>query len=164
MMKVNDWMVMQKKLENYARGFLMQAYGMELRIPVQVNGRLKSKNGVFWHTSTRKESLRIEISKNYIEHQEWETVLSTVRHECIHYALYELDRNYKDGQADFENELVKHKSHSTKTIAYKGKVESYGCPCCSRVWNKKRKYPRNGVGYKCPKCKEQIKYLGQKVV
>lgn len=166
MQQVLDWKAMQKRVEKHARDFLMEAYGFELNIPIILNGRLKSKNGCFWHKSTRKESLRIEISKTYIEHQAWETVCSTIRHECIHYFLYESDRPYKDGHPVFEGELKKWNCHSTGTISYKGRVVEYECSAedCNTVYRKKKKYPRNGLGYTSGCCKAPIKYVGEKII
>lgn len=165
-MRVLDWKAMERKLESDAREFLLEAYGLELKIPVVVNSRLKSTYGRFIHRDIRntRQSLRIEMGKNYIEHQEWQTIYETLKHECIHYALYELGKPYKDGHPLFESELKKHGSHSTGTVAYRGKVVQYGCPCCNKVWSKRKKYPRNGAGYRCPKCKEQIKFLGEKII
>lgn len=165
-MKVTDWNTMKLVLEKNAREFLMDAYGLELKIPVLINSRLKSKNGVFWHRTNRKESLRIEISKTYIEHQEWKTVLSTLKHECIHYALYEMDKPYEDGTPTFEAEIVKHGSHSTGTVAYKGKVVQYACTAdgCKTVYQKKKRYPRDGKGYRSGCCKAPIKNVGETIV
>lgn len=163
-MMVNDWKAMQKKLENEARKFLMDAYGIELKIPVEINSRLKSTFGRFSYMKSRKQSIKIEMSKTYIENQDWQIIKETLFHECIHHACYELGKPHRDGDSYFEAELRKHGSHSTGTIRYRGKVVQYGCPKCKQVFTKKKRYPRNGLGYRCGSCKEQIEFLGEKVV
>ncbi len=146
-----------------ARRFLKEAYGFDLAIPVIVNSRLKSTYGRFLHYVNMKQSLRIEIGKNYIENQPWNIVLETLVHESIHYYLYEMDLPYRDGQAVFEAELRKHGSHSTGTIKYKGKVVQYRCPSCGRIMNKKKRYPRNRR-YQSGCCKAIIEFVGEKVI
>jgi SprT-like protein len=165
-MLVDDWKAMERKIENTARRFLKEAYGFELAIPVKVNGRMKSKHGCFWSKRGRKESVRIDIAKVYIENQDWETIYSTIKHECIHYVCYEMDKPYNDGDDYFESELKKHGSHSTRTVPYRGKVVEYVCTAdgCSTVYQKKKKYPRNGKGYTSGCCKAPIKFNGEKVL
>jgi SprT-like protein len=163
-MKVANWKAFEKKLENEARKFLMEAYGLELTVPVQVNGRLKSTYGRFVYYRSPKRPKLIEVGKNYIEHQDWKTIKETLIHECIHYALFVLGKPHNDGHPVFEAEIQKHGSHSTGTVAYRGKVVQYGCPKCKSVFSRKRRYPRNGAGYYCKKCKVDIVYLGEKFI
>ena len=163
-MKISDWNMMQRKLYNEAKKFLMEAYGIELRIPVKINGRMKSKHGVFKHMCSYKKSVSIEIGKVYIENNSWETIYSTLKHECIHHALYELDKPFKDGHPYFEAELVKHGSHSTGTVPYRGKVVVYACSGCGREIKRKKRYPRNGAGYTAMCCKAPIKFVGERIV
>jgi SprT-like protein len=163
-MKVASWSAMRIRLEEEARKFLMEAYGLELTVPVEVNGRLKSTYGRFVYQPRGRQPLRIEMGKNYIEHQEWKTIYETLKHECIHYALFVLGKPHRDGHPVFEAELQKHDSHSTGTVQYRGKVVQYGCPCCNAVFTKKRRYKNNGLGYRCRKCQEQIVFLGEKVI
>lgn len=164
-MKVVDWKAIERKLRLEARIFLKEAYNFELAIPIQVNGRIKSTYGRFMHKATIKQSLRIEMSKNYIEHQEWNTIRETLIHECIHYALYERDLPYKDGEFYFENELRKHGSHSTGMVKYKGKVIEYACTGegCGEVFHVKKRYPKNKT-YITRCCNAPIKFTGEKMV
>ncbi len=159
-----DWKTVEKELTSQARNFLQEAYGLELKIPVVVNGRLKNIHGRFLHQRNRKESLRIEIGKNYIKNQPWELIKATLIHECVHYALYELDKPYRDGEQYFERELRKHGSHSTHTVPYKGKVQQYRCPTCGVVINRKKKYPNEAKGYAHSGCGTQIEYIGLKSI
>lgn len=163
-MQVECWKSMEEKLERNAREFLMEAYGIELKIPVVINPRLKKVYGRFRYYKNRKESIRIEMSKNYIMYQDWKTIYETLKHECIHHALYELDKPYRDGDSYFESELKKHGSHSTGTVEYKGKVVEYICTGCNRISRVKRRYPRNGAGYVCGRCESPIKFHGEKIL
>ncbi|MFJ8247342.1 SprT-like domain-containing protein [Peribacillus asahii] len=162
-MKVNSWLMMGFKLEQEARKFLKEAYNLELEVPVLINGRLKSTYGRFVHNRVQKRPVKIEISKNYIEHQEFETVRETLLHECIHYALYMKGLPYKDGHPVFEAELKKWGSHSTGTVKYHGKVVQYACPSCGYTYNKKKRYPRNRA-YHSGCCNKPIKFIGEKIV
>lgn len=154
--------VTQKKLRLYAAKFLQEAYGIELDIPVVINGRLKSVNGRYirYNNGTPKS---IEISKNYIEYQDWELVISTLKHECIHHALFVKGLPFRDGEELFEAELVRHGSHSTKTIKYRGKIQVYKCgnESCGILFNRRRKF---GSQMLCGACKTKIKYIGEKVI
>jgi len=166
MMKVVSWQEIEKKLNEEAKKFLMEAYGMKLEIPVIANGRLKAAHGKFWYNKREKQSARIEISKMYIEHQPWEMVYSTLKHECIHHALFELNKPFKDGDTYFENELKKHGSHSTGTVAYKGRVVVYACTNdgCDTTYERKRRLNHNGKGYTSGCCKASLKCLGEKII
>ncbi|PEA25899.1 sprT domain-containing protein [Bacillus cereus] len=163
-MNIQDWNAMQRKLTSEAKRFLLEAYGIELNIPVLVNGRLKRRYGQFVYNQITQQPLKIEIGKNYITHQDWETIRETLLHECIHYALFTLGKPFDDGEPLFEAELKKHGSHSTGTVKYRGKVVEYGCPRCNAIFRRKKRYPRNGAGYQCSTCKVDIKFLGEKVV
>jgi hypothetical protein len=122
---------LQVKLADYARTFLSEAYGMTLDIPLKINGRLKKTLGWFEVRKTQfidgsieRKALDIEISAQYVTlaaldgQRGIENLLSTVRHECIHYALFSQGRPYGDGEAEFESELRKHNTGSTNTKGY----------------------------------------------
>lgn len=153
----------QKKIELHAKEFLQQAYGLELLIPVKINSRLKSSYGRFTYERINRTPVHIEIGKNYIDHQDWDTILSTLIHECIHYALFIQNLPFNDGHPVFEAELKKWGSHSTGTVKYKGRVVEYGCSCCNAVYSKKKKYPA-GKRYLSGCCRKPIVFLGEKVV
>lgn len=153
----------RSELELKANEFLQEAYGLHLEVPLIINSRLKSTYGRFVYNGTHRTPLRIEISKNYIDHQEWGTVLETLVHECIHYALFMQNLPHRDGHPVFEAELKKWGSHSTGTVKYKGKVVQYGCPCCKKVFNRKRRLSKNRI-YRGNCCGEIIEFLGEKIV
>lgn len=151
------------QIVEYASRFLKEAYNMELEIPIVINGRLKSSFGRFIWRKSDKKPLRLEFSKNYIMHHEPIKILGTIKHECIHYALFVKGLPFRDGDDYFEKELIKHGSHSTGTSEYKGKVVVYGCPDCETTYNRRRKYPKN-KRYLSHCCKSVIVYLGEKII
>lgn len=160
---MQSWSAVRRTLEVEANKFLQKAYGLNLEVPLVINSRLKSTFGRFIYNATHRTPMRIEISKNYIENQAWSTVLETLVHECIHYALFVQNLPHRDGNPVFEAELKKWGSHSTGTVKYKGKVVVYGCPACEAKFHKKRRYPKNRQ-YISRCCKMPIQFLGEKIV
>lgn len=162
-MRITSLATIKREFEIKASEFLEKAYGLKLEIPIVINSRLKSTYGRFIYNGQTKEPLRIEMSKNYIEHQNSETVLETLIHECIHYGLFVQNLPHRDGHPYFEAELKKWGSHPSGTVSYRGKVVQYICPCCKKTFNRKRKLARNRI-YRGTCCGEIIEYLGEKVV
>lgn len=113
----------QNSLEDMCREFLIKEYGVSLTIPVKINNRLSRTLGRFV-ISAGGINNRIEFAGRLLKYGTDKQVISVLKHECIHYALYELKRDFKDGQKDFENELIKHNSDSTNMITIKGKKEN----------------------------------------
>jgi len=165
MTKVN-WLRVQHLLEKFSKEFLKENYDMELGIPIELSGRMKKSYGMFWHSNPRtpKKSIKITMSKNYIEHQLWETVLQTMKHELIHYALYEKDLPYKDGHPVFEAEISKHESHSTGTVKYRGKVVSYSCLECEQEFIRRRRLNHDGAYSLTGCCNSKLRYNGTKII
>lgn len=151
-------------MTEYAKKFLKENYDMELGIPIIISARMTKTYGCFWHKRNIKLSLNIKMSLVYIENQPWEMVLDVLRHELIHYALYEKDLPYKDGQKCFEDNLRKHNSKSTHTIPFKGKVVVYKCDCCGKEFHKHRRYKHDGATMRTRCCGAGITNVGSKVV
>lgn len=162
-MQITTWSNVQKTLEVHARAFLLEAYGLELEVPLVINSRLKSTFGRFVYNGTTRTPLRVEISKNYIEYQEQVTVLETLRHELIHYALFVQNLPHRDGDAVFEAELKKWGSHSTGTVKYRGKIVQYACTGCGHTFNRKKRYSSK-KRYISGCCEKPIEFKGEKVV
>lgn len=100
----------QKILENEAKYFLAKHFNMELEIPIEINARLIRTMGFFEHSSSSKRPIKISISKRMIACAiimgEIDVVIDTLRHELVHYALYMDDKEYRDGQLDFETKIM----------------------------------------------------------
>lgn len=102
-------------LEKRCRNFLREAYNLDLNVPISINSDLSRILGRFIFTENNTNN-RIEFSERLIKHGTEQQIISVLKHECIHLALYTLGRDYKDGQKEFESELVKHGSDSTSCI------------------------------------------------
>ena len=162
-MEYYSLVVLQKTLESFAREFLKESYGLDLEIPVSINGRLKSTYGRFIYDGATKNPLRIEIGKNYIDYQEWERVVGVLKHELIHYALFMQNLPFEDGHPVFEAELKKHDSPSTGNIKYRGKVVVYVCSGCGHEFKRKRRYSKNST-YVSGCCNKPIEFKGERFV
>lgn len=145
-------------IRKYARMFLKEEYNIDLNIPVELNGRLSLSLGRFTHTS--KKAIKMDFSKNLVKYYDMEEILGTIKHECIHYALFLKNKPFDDGDEYFEKELKKHGAPSTHTGAYHGKLHEYKCDC-----SKHRQVRRMNVDrYHCGRCKSKYKYLGCVIV
>lgn len=154
----------ESEIEQFAREFLMEAYGMKLNIPININGRLKRVLGRYVHRASDGEPLRIEISKNYLMRGNLDDIKGTIKHECIHYALHQQGKPYKDGMALFESELIKHGSHSTRTlrVQVERNYNLYKCQCT--VHKKVRALSNNGRYHSCGGCKANLTFIGKKKI
>ena len=152
----------EAQIEQFARKFLMEAYGMKLNIPININGRLKRVLGRYVHRTVDGEPLRMEFSKNYLIRGNLDDIKGTIKHECIHYALHQQGKPYKDGTALFESELIKHGSHSTGTLRIKVErnYNLYKCECT--VHKKARALHSNGMFHRCGSCKANLTFIGKK--
>ena len=105
----------EKELEAYANKFLEENYNVSLTVPIKISGRLTSAGGYFKGRIEGgvRRPLEIHISERFIasalhDGQEGlEAILDTLKHELVHYALFKLDRDFRDGDHDFESELAK---------------------------------------------------------
>ncbi|MER2008825.1 MAG: SprT-like domain-containing protein [Psychrobacillus sp.] len=116
-MRKFDVKTIEIQLKDMCEYFVQNAYGVELDIPVLINNRLKRSLGRFIEKAGK--AYRIEFSGMLLTNGTEEQIMSVLKHECIHYALFKLGRNHRDGQEDFENELLKYGSHSTNSLHVK---------------------------------------------
>lgn len=108
---------LEKNIIVWAKEFIANNYSLDLNIPIQFRMNADSDTmGSLQVDSSTNESLRIIVNRSVLIA---EAVIkdgylhSVLKHELIHYALKELGREYKDGDDDFENELLKHDSLSS---------------------------------------------------
>lgn len=107
-------------LEKRCKEFIRKEYNINLDIPVRINNRLSRSLGRFVITRGNIDN-RIEFAGYLLKEGTDEQIISVLKHECIHYVLYQLGRDFKDGQKDFENELKRHGAGSTNSIRIKKK-------------------------------------------
>lgn len=104
----------EKEMEKYADSFLRTNFNMRLRIPIKIDGRLTRAGGSFhlYDNKSRRESIVIKMSERYIacafldKKDGVEAILDVLRHELVHYALFEQRKGYSDGDHDFESKLA----------------------------------------------------------
>ena len=99
------------ELKRMADKFLWEEYKMKLTVPLDVNGRLTSTNGYFKHYNAWDAPISISISERMIivcsVFDRMDVVEDVLKHELVHYALYMQKRNHRDGDQDFESELLR---------------------------------------------------------
>ena len=153
-------------LERVADDFLKENFNLTLDIPIRISNRMTSMHGKFVQTVNRvtgeTKSKEIVISSDLYNYHGYFKMIDTLKHECIHYALYTLGKPYSDGETYFENTLKKHGVSSTGTTAYKGKAHLYTCKSCDNSFNKKRRF--NTDKYVCSHCKGQLEYVKQVII
>lgn len=105
----------QAMLEEKCRTFAKETWGMELNIPVKVNGRLKNALGRFYSTRNGNKPIKLEFAKRLQEHNE-ATINGVVLHELTHWALCSQGKPYDDYHPVFEAEIRRVEAIPTHTI------------------------------------------------
>lgn len=151
-------------IKRYAKEFLDEAYGMELVIPIELNGRLTRTLGRF-HFNKRGSNrvpVKLDFAKKLLEFGTIEDIKGVIRHELIHYAMFVAGRPFHDGEEEFEAELVKYNAPATNVLRIKSPklVITHECGCGNQ-WKQRRKM---SSGYLCSSCKTEIKEVSRDYV
>lgn len=103
---------LERKLTKYASEFLENEYGLELAIPIKFNGRLSKSVGRFRYNDYHNRAVEIELSKKHtilaVMTNTLDAIFGVLKHELIHYALFEKDLPYYDSDLYFQNECKRH--------------------------------------------------------
>lgn len=148
-------------LTTKAQIFLEDNFGLDLEIPIKLNGRLKRSMGRF-RFYRNKGSFDIEISKvlviqSILEGHE-RSLDGVLYHELIHYALFEQGLPNGDFDLPFINACNSLNVPLTGTVRIKKKVHVYSCDGGhSNISNNRF----NENDYICAKCKGALTYKGQ---
>lgn len=105
----------EKDLEAYANKFLEKNYNTSLTVPIKISGRLTSTGGYFKARIEKgiRKPMEIQMSERFIasalhDGQEGlEAILDTLKHELVHYVLFKLGKEFRDGDCEFESELAR---------------------------------------------------------
>lgn len=105
----------EKELEAYANKFLEKNYNTNLTVPIKISGRLTSTGGYFKARIEKgvRKPMDIQMSERFIasalhDGQEGlEAILDTLKHELVHYVLFKLGKEFRDGDCYFESELAR---------------------------------------------------------
>lgn len=151
-----------EELETIANDFLKETFDMELEIPILISERMKSTYGYFKAVRNQKTPIEIRISANLLRYYTEEEILGTLKHECVHYALYMLGKPHRDGDPYFEQTLQAFGIPATGTKAYRGKAHKYECSKCKASFT--RKVKRNMSKYISVCCETKIDYVGEVLV
>ena len=128
-------------LHRFAEDFLQEEFNMSLDIPIKLNGRLKRAGGRF--ISRSHSAVEIDLNKTVYEHNPIDVVLDILKHELVHYALFEKGLPYRDGDRVFENTLARLGVSSTNTLRVKTKAHVYKCDCGKEFIKRNTRLPRN---------------------
>lgn len=148
-------------LKIHADEFLERNFDMPLGVPIRISRRMKSRLGAFQIKYIRGGDVKTEIvmSHEFIEHNNEETILDVLYHECVHYALYIQGKPYRDSDALFISTLDRLGISRTRTYAYKGRSHLYECRRC------RYRFSKNIKGYEkryiCRKCRGRFSYVGE---
>lgn len=126
----------EEELTEIAKQFLAHHYGINLTIPVRRNNRLRSTHGRFVIRNNRPEA--IDLAGYLLTFGARSTIIGVLKHECIHYALFLLGKDHRDGSAPFETELEKHHAPKTRSVMV-GKYYNFICDECGRSTSTRRK-------------------------
>ena len=87
-------------------------------------------------------------------------MLDVLKHELVHYAMFNLNREYRDGDHEFENELKRLGIPRTNVISRSDSepLHHYACDC--QTHQVVRKLNKNTT-YTCKKCKVDLTYKGR---
>jgi SprT-like protein len=157
------------QLRMYAKKWLKEIYGLDLIVPLDINGRLKITCGRF--ISRGGHPLRVEMNKFFVENNDAIVVLDVLRHELVHYALFMKRKPNSDGHPVFENELKRLNIVSQKTIdkyiitSRPKPYHYYKCASssCGRLHKTKRALNNKGLFHRC-KCGGKLIDKGKKAV
>lgn len=155
------------QLTQYADKFLKDNYNLQMNVPLKLNGRMRTTCGWFKHTE--EESLEVELNKFFVENNEPNIVLDVLRHELVHYALFEQGKPNADGHPVFEGELkrlgiVSQSTIDKYTITSKPRKEIiYKCESCGYEFHRMRALPHGGRYSRCS-CGGCLENLGKRII
>jgi len=146
----------------FAKQFLKRHYNIELTIPIKRNNRLRTTQGRYV-TKQDGTPVHIDVSGQTLEYGSKEAIKGVIKHECIHFALHQLGKPYKDGSRLFEAELAKHQAPSTRTIQI-GKLFTFTCNNCGKSGETRRKQlVKTPARYRTACCGSTLTVTGEKI-
>src|SRR5690625_7705580 len=100
-------MMDSQSLKMYADAFLEGNFDMPLDIPIRISKRMKSRLGAFQIKCRYNEVVKREIviSHEFIKHNDEDTILDVLYHECVYYRLYAHGQLSRDTCSFFINRL-----------------------------------------------------------
>lgn len=132
------------ELVSIANEFLNENYEMKLDIPIEFNQRLKRVFARFKYFVKDKVNIpdKIEMSIQFIVSHDREVIIDVLKHELVHYALCSQNKQFKDGQKTFEDELKRLGIKRTGVYTIKGDTHKYVCSRCGQSYNRLKLLPK----------------------
>lgn len=147
-----------QELQEHARKFLLENFGLYLTIPIHINSRLRATGGRFrYYRKGNGSPIRakdIEIAKFVCENGTKEEILDILEHECIHYALFEQSLPHGDKDSYFINTCKRLNVGLNHRIVKER--HDYICPKCENLTDHYRKIPK-GYYMTCEHCGSKIR-------
>ena len=104
---------------NFSKKFLKNEFNIDLNIPIYIGETPEGTNGIFNFADKNKEFIIINKSLKDAEKHCLEKVLI---HELLHYALYEQNKEFKDGTKTFEKYILLYNSVSNYSTEEVNKI------------------------------------------
>ena len=154
---------MFNQLVEEGKQFLSEEFGLTLGIPIKLNGRLKSTLGRFRSRGGSRYRMPIDIELAKVTLQNgYDVALDVLKHELIHYALYELEIPNSDNDREFIQACKERNVSLTRTIQVKQSVAVYECPDCKAEILRRRKLASNRR-YTHTGCKTPLQFIGKEI-
>lgn len=93
---------------NYAKQFVWDNWKMKLNIPIKLYKRESHRHGFFRFKVARTDSSNrkpVEIKLNMFRANQ-EEIIGTLKHELCHWYCFVTNKNFSDGDKDFEEALL----------------------------------------------------------
>jgi SprT-like protein len=98
------------------------------------------------------------MSKEFMKTHPEEHIIDVLKHELVHYALFELKKPHRDKDAYFKETVDRLGVCRTRTYRTLGKFHIYECTNCHKTFRRKRKL-REGSRCSCS-TGNNLKYNG----
>lgn len=153
---------MLERIKKEANTFLLENYQMPLQIPIERNNRLRASLGRFVYQKL-DEPVKIDLAGFLLDYGANAIIVDVLKHECIHYALFQKGLPHEDGHPYFEEELKKYGVSSTYTKKV-GVYTLYECKKCKKVGEtKNNRLVKKPSNYRTVCCHGKIEIIGDKV-
>lgn len=137
---------------------LYREYGIVLKIPVNVNPRLRTTNGWVKYERDRiggkikLNTMVMEFNKTNLLKRSMEYVLGTALHEAVHYACIVKGKPHRDGDYYFENELKRLGIPSNNTTRRSAERKQEDIASAKEIYKDQMFYYAA-----CSKCEKRVK-------
>lgn len=103
-----------------AQNWFCKEFGYYPDIRIEINSRLSKANALFSRVinnySGETMDVYIEMAGRFMRHVHITSLLKTLKHELVHYHLWNTDKSFKDGTKTFENMMEKYELPSNITV------------------------------------------------